>query len=272
MKRRWYESEWWISDDFRLALESSVEDDVATKTGTREIYIYRLFRPYREDFPLLTGYGIFPRKLNFIRTRGEFPQDDWSRASWIDETERDRFRRDTYLFSGRYIIIKLTNAATWLPSTSRGFQISRFESGFQAGRSLVTVDNFLPPRLYTHLSLCWWVSISFNGEDFGGIFFVVSRKKRKKRKSFLHGFIFFSVDIFFIKRAIKKILPRRDKNKRSLFQPYHIRNNFLYSVDPIRFQLVFEYIGSRTTGFLSLSSVSTTIIVTPEFYIFIFST
>lgn len=204
MKRRWYESEWWISDDFRLALESSVEDDVATKTGTRYIYIYRLFRPHREDFPLLTGYGIFPRKLNFIRTRGEFPQDDWSRASWIDETERDRFRRDTYLFSGRYIIIKLTNAATWLPSTSRGFQISRFESGFQAGRSLVTVDNFLPPRLYTHLSLCWWVSISFNGEDFGGIFFVVSRKKRKKRKSFLHGFIFFSVDIFFYKKSDKK--------------------------------------------------------------------
>lgn len=144
------------------------------------IYIYRLFRPHREDFPLLTGYGIFPRKLNFIRTRGEFPQDDWSRASWIDETERDRFRRDTYLFSGRYIIIRLTNAATWLPSTSRGFQISRFESGFQAGRSLVTVDNFLPPRLYTHLSLCWWVSISFNGEDFGGIFFRRFAKKKKK--------------------------------------------------------------------------------------------
>lgn len=116
-------------------------------------------------------------------------------------------------------------------------------------RSLVPVDNFLPPRLCTHrtslsLSLCWWVSITVLTvrilEDFSSSFHLW-----KKRKSFLHGFIFFSIDIFLI-RAIKKLSPRRDKNNFKMFFYPYIRNNFLYSVDPIHFQLVFKY---RATGF-----------------------
>ena len=147
----------------------------------RDIYIYiSIISPASGRFSITYRLRDLSEEIKFYSDAWGIPAGDWSRASWIDETERDRFRRDTYLFSGRYIIIRLTNAATWLPSTSRGFQISRFESGFQAGRSLVTVDNFLPPRLYTHLSLCWWVSISFNGEDFGGIFFRRFAKKKKK--------------------------------------------------------------------------------------------